>query len=494
MPLQPKSVIFSSMPVVPFHANLLQGHRELCQFLVTCQQVSREKDCGQIVSISLEIPPVDPLAVFQILSQESPLHFYLEKGGKGDAIAAFDAAVDFTADSGDRFDRFTQTREFINATLANTLSTGALNLPFSGPHFFCSFTFFDLEQPTDAPFPPATVFLPRWQVVRSPKHCVFVANLTLDATDQIEPLADSICQKIKKINLLKSQSLNSIEGNGNFSNQQRQNQQRHITQTDNFKMAVKAALDSIAQKRLSKVVLAHAIDVSSPKPFNVVQSLQNLRKFYPDCYLFVTSNRQGQNFIGASPERLLSIQNNQLVTDALAGSAPRGQTPAEDAKLANKLMSSQKERHEHRVVIDFIRDRLVKLGLTPRISPELRLLQLSNIQHLWTPIKATIPAKVHPLDILAELHPTPAVAGVPRDVACEEIRRYETFDRCLYAAPIGWLDAQGNGEFIVGIRSALIEGCHARLYAGAGIVYGSNPDKELAEIDLKLQALLKTLV
>ncbi len=129
------------MPVVPFHANLLQGHRELCQFLVACQQVSREKGCGQIISISLEIPPVDPLAVFQVLSPESPLHFYLEKGGNGEAIAAFDAAVDFTANSGDRF---TQTKDFIHSTLANTLSTGALNLPFAGPHFFCSFTFFTM--------------------------------------------------------------------------------------------------------------------------------------------------------------------------------------------------------------------------------------------------------------------------------------------------------------------------------------------------------------
>jgi menaquinone-specific isochorismate synthase len=474
------------MPVVPFHANLLQGHRELCQFLAACQQVSREKGCGQIISISLEIPLVDPLAVFQVLSPESPLHFYVEKGGKGEAIAAFDAAVDFTANSGDRF---TQTKDFINATLANTLSAGALNLPFSGQHFFCSFTFFAPEQSTDSPFPGATVFLPRWQVSRSENHCLLVANCLLEPDHNIENLAASIWQKVQKINLINSQGLNWTETNG-----QSLNKKRHITQTDNFKLAVNSALDSIADQRLSKVVLAHAIDVSSPKPFNLVKSLQNLRKFYPDCYLFVTSNPQGQNFIGASPERLLSIQNNQLITDALAGSAPRGKTPAEDAQLANKLISSQKERHEHRVVIDFIRDRLINLGLNPRIYPEVRLLQLSNIQHLWTPIKATISPQVHPLDILAELHPTPAVAGVPRDIACEEIRRYETFDRCLYAAPIGWVDAQGNAEFIVGIRSALITGCHARLYAGAGIVQGSNPAQELAEIDLKLQALLKTLV
>lgn len=471
------------MPVVPFHVNLLQGHRELCQFLVACQQVSREKGCGQIISISLEIPPVDPLAVFEVLSPEYPLHFYLEKGKE--AIAAFDAAVDFTANSGERF---TQTKDFLHATLANTLSTGALNLPFSGPHFFCSFTFFPPEKSSDSPFPGATVFLPRWQVSRSDHHCLLVANCCLEPDHNIENLAASIWQKLQEINLIKSPGWHWTETNG-----QALSKKRHITQTDNFKLAVNSALDSIANHRLSKIVLAHAIDVSSSQPFNVVKSLQNLRRFYADCYLFVTSNRQGQNFLGASPERLLSIQNHQLVTDALAGSAPRGKNPAEDAQLANQLISSQKERHEHRVVIDFIRDRLINLGLNPR-NPEVRLLQLSNIQHLWTPIKAKLPPDVHLLDVLAELHPTPAVAGVPRDIACEEIRRYETFDRCLYAAPIGWVDAQGNGKFIVGIRSALITGSHARLYAGAGIVQGSNPAQELAEIDLKLQALLKTLV
>ena len=101
---------------------------------------------------------------------------------------------------------------------------------------------------------------------------------------------------------------------------------------------------------------------------------------------------------------------------------------------------------------------------------------------------------MHPLEIVAQLHPTPAVAGAARDVACAEIRRYESFERGLYAAPLGWVDYQGNSEFIVGIRSALINGDRARLYAGAGIVAGSDPDKELAEIQLKLQALLKALV
>jgi menaquinone-specific isochorismate synthase len=121
------------------------------------------------------------------------------------------------------------------------------------------------------------------------------------------------------------------------------------------------------------------------------------------------------------------------------------------------------------------------------------LLKLSNIQHLWTPIHAKLKPSIHPLEIVAQLHPTPAVAGVPTEIALAQIRHYETFDRSLYAAPLGWIDCQNNSEFIVGIRSALIKGDRARLYAGAGIVAGSDPEKELAEIQLKFQALLKAL-
>lgn len=472
------------MQVVPCDANLLPDHRELYQFLVACQQVSVEKDCPQIVSISLEIPPVDPLAVLDAIGQPQQLHFYFENGGKGEAIAAIGAAMNFQLHLGSQ--RFVKAQNFIQSCLTHSITTGAIHLPFSGPHFFCSFSFFDRSVRVDSPFPSATVFLPRWQVARAQNRSILVVNFRLTYRDNLETLSRKICQKIQ--NISSNSRLNDVSSrNGQIFNQP-------IKQTEKFKTAVASALESIQGRKYRKIVLSHALDVSSPKSFHIPQSLNNLRRVYPDCYIFATSNGRGTHFIGASPERLLSIHNHQLITDALAGSAPRGKTPTEDAKLANGLLCSEKERHEHRVVIDFISDRLSKLGLQPQSSPQLRLLQLSNIQHLWTPIQATVPPGIHPLEILAELHPTPAVAGAPSDIACQEIKRYEAFDRCLYAAPLGWVDRQGNGEFIVGIRSALIEDNQARLYAGAGIVSGSDPDKELAEIQLKLKALLKALV
>ncbi len=471
------------MTVLPCRANLITDQKSIYQLLLSCQQNS-QKNCAEIVSIALEIELVDPLAVLDKLAKPDELNFYFENRGKGEAIAAIDAVATLQVE-GSRH-RFDKAQEFINSCLANTITFGATNELFTGPHFFCSFSFFDKPAQADYPFPAATVFLPRWQIARRRDRCILVANLVMHADVNIQVLLHDLWEKIELIRLPRYSS-------SQFNSYRQELIKEDVTVTNNFKRAVLSCLASIQSNHLSKIVLAHTLDVASNAPFNLFQSLNNLRSLHPDCYIFSTSNGRGQNFIGASPERLISIHNQELTTDALAGSAARGKTAAEDTDLANRLLNSEKEKREHQVVVDFITQRLCKLDLVPQLlSPRLR--RLSNIQHLWTPIQAKVPANVHPLEIVAELHPTPAVAGATRDVACEEIRHYETFERGLYAAPLGWVDYQGNSEFIVGIRSALINGAHARLYAGAGIVAGSDPDKELAEIQLKLQALLKALI
>jgi menaquinone-specific isochorismate synthase len=260
-----------------------------------------------------------------------------------------------------------------------------------------------------------------------------------------------------------------------------------------FRQSVISALKSIEEKKFSKLVIAHVVDLVSSTPFPIIQALKNLRKHYHNCYIFALGNGEGNHFLGASPERLLKIHNQQFITDAIAGSAPRGSTPEEDFQRGQTLLNSEKERREHQAVVNFISERLQQLGLTVKTTPT-TLLKLSNIQHLWTPIYSHLPTSLHPLEMVGQLHPTPAVSGVPTAITCQEITRYEPFDRSLYAAPIGWIDEQGNSQFVVGIRSALITGNQARLYAGAGIVAGSNPDQEVAEIQLKLQAMLKTLL
>lgn len=482
------------MLVLPYCANLFRDRHDLHQFLLDCQQVSIEKGCTQIASISAAIAPIDPLIVFQAFARPDQLNFYFEKRSTSEhldpiegssAIAAFGKATSLTVNG---TNRFYQAEQFTEKCLRNTIKVGNLNLPFSGPHFFNSFTFFEQPNTQVSYFPAATVFLPRWQVSRQGDRCTIVVNLEVNAVTNLEIVVNQIWAEFGKIRSLEHQSSSiQLNNSGSF-------QQRDTTSANHLKDSVLSALKSIQASQFQKIVLAHAIDVTSPQPFDLVGSLRNLRQLYPDCYVFCVGNGQGQNFIGASPERLLSLHDRELLTDALAGSSPRGKTALEDAKLAQNLLSNAKEIWEHQVVINFLTQRLSHLGLTPRFTLRPRLLRLSNIQHLRTPIRARVPANIHLLKILAELHPTPAVAGAPREIACQHIQQYEKFERSLYAAPLGWLDHKGNGEFIVGIRSALVNSCQARLFAGAGIVAGSDPHKELTEIQLKLQALLQALV
>ena len=182
------------------------------------------------------------------------------------------------------------------------------------------------------------------------------------------------------------------------------------------------------------------------------------------------------------------------MTEAIAGSAPRGATAGEDAKFARDLLESEKDLHEHACVRDSILRRLKSVGVSGgRAESAPRLLPLANVQHLRTAIEAEVGDEVHLLDILQEMHPTPAVGGTPREAAVPRITDLEQIDRGLYSGVVGWFNHLNEGEMVVGIRSALIEGADACLYAGAGIVEGSTPDKETRETELKLRALLEAL-
>ncbi len=437
-----------------------------------------------IISVSCQIPSVDPLACLQKFSHSHSLNFYWENCSKQEAVSAWGIArSDYTQTNS----RFSSAQNFIQECFQQIIPAGASSLSIGNPSVFCSFTFFPDNQKPE-PFKSGTLFLPRFQIVKKNKNCCLIVNFPLEKGQDKKYFVKQIKQKVDSIPWSTLGKLN-LEGKNNLWSANRD----RLQDPDYFKSVVTSALDSIAAGELSKIVIAHTTEIQSEVPFKIIESLANLRKLHPDCYIFSTSNGEGQNFIGASPERLLSVQNHQLVTDALAGSAPRGTNNTEDLHLANLLLKNRKEKREHQAVRDFIIERLLSIGLKPQQLP-LQLLKLSNIQHLWTPIYAHLPADIEPLEIVELLHPTPAVAGVSTKVACEKIRYYEKSARSLYAAPLGWIDSEGNCEFIVGIRSALINGDRAMLYAGAGIVSGSNPDKEFAEVELKLQSLLKALV
>lgn len=271
-----------------------------------------------------------------------------------------------------------------------------------------------------------------------------------------------------------------------------------------FERQVDHALAAFATGELEKVVLARSLSVDHDGELDVPGFLDRLRGLYPTCTV-VAMGRGADTFLAATPETLVRVRGDRVMTAALAGSAPRGRDPEEDRRFGEALRADPKERAEHAHVVDAIRDVLASHCASIELPDAPALRQLFGIQHLETPIAGRLvgDARTDVLGLVAELHPTPAVCGVPRAAAGAWLRRFEGLDRGWYAAPIGWLDLEGGGDFRVALRSGLVRNglgapggaaaSRALLFAGAGIVEGSLPAQELVETRIKLRALLAPL-
>lgn len=461
-----------------------QSSEALRSFLEKCQEPARRFRRPQLVSISLEVDSLDPLAVLGSIFESDERHFYVERPAEHLAIAGAEAVLEFTASGPDRFE---SCQAFVDDVLANAIIVGDQGVPFAGPHFFTAFSFFD-EVASDEAFPSASVFVPRWQVATKGKRTVAVANLIVAEDTDVTAVAEKVWRAHARF--------------GKFSYGERiftpsESSPRitmsEVSSAEHYRESVQRMVKRIEAGEFEKIVLARAKDLVADAEMHPLRALHGLRGRYPECFAFSVANGHGQSFIGASPERLVRGYGGMLTTEALAGSAMRGATADEDDAIGKQLQGSGKDLREHRLVLDSILRRLQPLGLqlSHPDKPELR--KLANVQHLLTPIKTALPVGVRLLDVISRLHPTPAVGGVPRESALAGIRASEQFSRGLYAGAVGWVDSRGNGEFFVGLRSALIDGRKARLYAGAGIVEGSKPEQELAETELKFKAMEEAL-
>jgi menaquinone-specific isochorismate synthase len=261
---------------------------------------------------------------------------------------------------------------------------------------------------------------------------------------------------------------------------------------ERWRSQVGAAAERIRADGLEKVVLAQSLTARLARPAVPADIVARLSGPYPDCDRFLFAPETGGSFFGVTPERLVSVDGERVETEALAGSIGRGETAAEDDRLATELRTSEKNRHEHALVVDAIRDQLRTVASDTEAG-ERTVRRLANVQHLRTPIRGRLDRQRHVLDLVEALHPTPAVGGLPPDAALATIRDTETFDRGWYAAPVGWFDANGNGSFSVAIRSGVAAGRRVTTFAGAGIVADSDPDREWTELQLKYRPILDEL-
>ncbi|MNZ61878.1 Isochorismate synthase EntC [compost metagenome] len=261
-----------------------------------------------------------------------------------------------------------------------------------------------------------------------------------------------------------------------------------------FKASVSAALDAFAQGKLAKVVLSRKLILTLHKPADPERVLARLMAQNPHAFHFSLPLGQGRRLLGASPELLLRVSGGEVFTHPLAGSAKRGRGPEQDKRVARDLLASSKDQHEHRLVIDEIRRVLTPHCRELAIPPGPTLMSTDTLWHLGTPIAGQLHGSdASVLSLACQLHPTPALCGYPTDLAREFIREQEPFRRALFSGIVGWCDSQGNGEWAVVIRCGVLDGHQVELFAGAGIVAGSDPAMEWAETGTKLGTMLKAL-
>lgn len=282
--------------------------------------------------------------------------------------------------------------------------------------------------------------------------------------------------------------------------------------------SVRAAVELIDAGTLEKVVLARTLCVDAGRELDARRLLHRLRAVEPHCYTFAAPTKQGppssvagaktevparsrerspiriRPLVGASPELLVSRRGDRVRSMPLAGTAPRAGDPDEDLANAEALAASAKDREEHAIVVAAVADVLGGFCDDLTFDAEPVLEPTANVWHLATRFEGTLrDLSVTSLDLVAELHPTPAVCGTPETAARSCIERSEAFDRGEYAGPVGWVDARGDGDWAIALRCAELDGARATLYAGAGIVAGSDPASELDETGRKFRAFLDSL-
>ncbi|UII55315.1 isochorismate synthase [Cytobacillus spongiae] len=259
-----------------------------------------------------------------------------------------------------------------------------------------------------------------------------------------------------------------------------------------WKDTVSSIVKGLKTGPIKKVVLARELRLQFNHEFDIESVLQKLYEEQRQSYIFAFESN-GDCFLGASPERLVKKNGDEVFSTCLAGSTPRGKNKEDDELLGEQLLSDQKNLVEHQYVVDMIKTAMKDECIEVHLPDQPQLMKMRDIQHLYTPVTGKTQNDTSLLRLVKRLHPTPALGGLPRMEALEKIREVEQLDRGYYAAPLGWIDYQGNGEYAVAIRSALIQKTEASLFAGCGVVEDSNAESEYLETKIKFRPMLSAL-
>lgn len=458
------------------------------QFLRQGVQRARRNGRAIIVSVSEPVAALDAVDLFDRGRQLAPDRYLWAQPGEGFALVGLGIAHTIEAAEASRF---RQAAAAWRHLLSGAMVEGprARTRPGVGPILLGGFAF-DAQRPTTAlwrGYPHGHLVLPRLLFTRTGGEMWLTTNVVVGPQTDVDAEAAALASAIHSL-------LAEAGGNGHRSpnGYTARITSHELRPAADWQAEVAKAVNAIRRGELEKVVLARAIELQAPKPFDPASALRHLLAHYVGCTIFAVA-RGERCFLGATPEQLVRLRDGEVRAMSLAGSIRRGKTPAEDERLGQSLLSSAKDRGEHAVVVKALVEALSETCPRLHYAETPSLLKLGNIQHLYTPITGQLGNGHTVLDLVERLHPTPAVGGRPRESALRFIRENEGLDRGWYAGPVGWLDADGEGEFAVALRSAMLHANTATLFAGCGIVADSDPAHEYAESRLKLKPMLAAL-
>ena len=429
-----------------------------------------------ILSISVPVSEADPLTILPLIAEKHQFRFLWDLSpGLCISAGGYCQSLDLYGPK-----RFENAQRFSDEIFTRLIDTSP-SPKFSASRILFSFSFFDQiknnEKSIDDKFSLQAV-LPRWQLTAKDGSTWLrlnsVAQNPTDVREAIERLW-AIREKINKSPIKIEPDLKENFLVDNFSNDWK----------SQYRDALAKGIELINTGDLDKLVLATRQLLSLKKPLDPLKLLARLRVQQTNSCRFLWQKNNDESFFGASPERLISLNQNDLLIDALAGTAKKDDD-------GNELLASSKDLREHHFVVNSIVEELLRNGINASYQSQPKLITQGHLIHLHTLIQAFVKNKL-PLSLVEALHPTPAVAGLPIGKSLSWLRALEPFDRQTYASPVGWIDTNQNSEFRVAIRYGKVKGKELQLFAGAGLVKGSTVQGEMQEVALKFEVLRNQL-
>lgn len=423
-----------------------------------------------LASLSIPIPTQDIIQLFAALDDGNTTCVLWQSDAPSTSLLGWECALDLTTNSPDCFTH-------IDARWRTWLSSAVIRGPL-GPRLVGGFRFDGHRAGAEhwQNFPNASMILAKLLIVQEYASSWAICQHIVQPQDNPDSLLQTCLQRFDRVLQAETRAI---------TRRPPKLQDTDCLPAEQWQDIVKQTVYAIERAEAEKIVLARDVRQTYDRPLQPSKILQRLRSANPNAHLFAVK-KAGRCFLGASPERLIRVAGGEVNTQALAGTTNRSRDRALDHELGMALLASAKNRAEHAYVVEAIRASLSPFTEALNIPDVPSLAKLSHLQHLNTPITAQLKAGNSILKLVKALHPTPAVAGHPRCAAMTYIRKYEGFDRGWYAAPIGWMDSDGNGDFAVALRSALISATDCHLFAGCGIVRDSDPKCEYDETLLKM--------